>query len=117
MTYRTDRPNTVEAYATMLMTIDNQVRGRKAEQRAIRNMMGQFTAPVAVTHLSHTAGGLAPMDLSSLQTRSAQRPAAEQRYTFVNGKGTTISVCTVLTPAMSLPTAPLPIARAVINRL
>ncbi|KAH0608775.1 uncharacterized protein H6S33_001003 [Morchella sextelata] len=65
MTYRTGRPNTVEAYATMLMTIDNQVRGRKAEQRAIR---------------------LAPMDLSALQVRSAQRPAAEQRYTFVNGK-------------------------------
>ncbi|KAH0609663.1 uncharacterized protein H6S33_013149 [Morchella sextelata] len=85
-TYRTDRPNTVEAYATMLMTIDNQVRGRKAEQRAIRNTMGQFTAPAAVAHPSHTAGGLAPMDLSALQSRPTQRPAIEQRYTFVNGQ-------------------------------
>jgi hypothetical protein len=31
MTYRTDRPNTVEVYATVLMTIDNQIWGRKAE--------------------------------------------------------------------------------------
>jgi hypothetical protein len=86
MTYRTDRPNTVEAYATMLMTIDNQVRGRKAEQRAVRNTMGQFTAPATVAHPSHTAGGLAPMDLSTLQARPTQRPTAEQRYTFVNGQ-------------------------------
>ncbi|KAH0603198.1 uncharacterized protein H6S33_008202 [Morchella sextelata] len=78
MTYRTDRPNTVYEYATMLMTIDNRVRGRKAEQRAIRNTMGQFTAPAAVVHPSHTTGGLARMDLSDLQARPAQRPAAEQ---------------------------------------
>jgi hypothetical protein len=97
MTYRTDRPNTVEAYATMLMTIDNQVRGRKAEQRAIRNTMGQFTAPAAVAHPSHTAGGLAPIDLSTLQARPTQRPAP--------------------TPAMSSPTAPLPFARVGTNRL
>jgi hypothetical protein len=31
ITYRTNRPNTIEAYTTMLMTIDNQVQGRKAE--------------------------------------------------------------------------------------
>ncbi|KAH0605312.1 uncharacterized protein H6S33_004534 [Morchella sextelata] len=86
MTYRTDKPNTVEAYATMLMTIDKQVRGRKAEQRAIRNTMEQFTAPAAVAHPSHTAGGLTPMDLSALQSRPTQRPAIEQRYTFVNGQ-------------------------------
>jgi hypothetical protein len=66
MTYRTDRPNTVEAYATMLMTTDNQVRGRKAEQRAIHNTVVQFTAPATVTHPFHTAGSLAPMDLSAL---------------------------------------------------
>ncbi|KAH0606068.1 uncharacterized protein H6S33_004525 [Morchella sextelata] len=77
MTYRTDRPNTVEAYAPMLMTIDNQVRGRKAEQRAIRNTMGQFAAPAAVAHPSHTTGSLAPMDLSALQARPTQRPATE----------------------------------------
>ncbi|KAH0606520.1 uncharacterized protein H6S33_003354, partial [Morchella sextelata] len=86
ITYRIDRPNTVEAYATMLMTIDNQVRGRKAEQLAIRNTMGQFTAPAAAAHPAHTAGGLAPMDLSALQSRPTQRPAIEQRYTFVNGQ-------------------------------
>jgi hypothetical protein len=86
ITYQTDRPNTIDAYATMLMTIDNQIRGRKAEQRAIRNTMGQFTAPAAAAHPSHTTGGLASMDLSTLQTRPAQRPAAEQRYTFVNGQ-------------------------------
>ncbi|KAH0603989.1 uncharacterized protein H6S33_007020 [Morchella sextelata] len=86
MTYRTDRLNTVEAYATMLMTIDNQILGRKAEQRAIRNTMGQFTTPAAAADPFHTAGGLASMDLSTLQTRSAQRPTAEQRYTFVNGQ-------------------------------
>jgi hypothetical protein len=48
--------------------------------------MGQFTAPAAVAHPSHTAGVLAPMDLSALQARPTQRPAAEQRYTFVNGQ-------------------------------
>ncbi|KAH0609146.1 uncharacterized protein H6S33_001374 [Morchella sextelata] len=86
MTYRTDRPNTVEACVTMLMTIENQVRGRKVEQRAIRNTMGQFTAPAAVAHLFHTTGGLAPMDLSALQVRPAQRSTIEQRYTFVKGQ-------------------------------
>ncbi|KAH0608327.1 uncharacterized protein H6S33_001461 [Morchella sextelata] len=86
ITYQADRPNTIEAYATMLMTIDNQVQGHKAEQRAIRNTMGQFTAPAAVAHPSHTAGGLAPMDLSALQSHPTQRPAIEQRYTFINGQ-------------------------------
>ncbi|KAH0602477.1 uncharacterized protein H6S33_008816 [Morchella sextelata] len=128
MTYRMDRPNTVEAYATRLMTIDNQVRGCKAEQLAIRYTIGQFTAPAAVAHPSHTAGGLAPMDLSALQARPAQCPATEQRCTFVNrqrktsplknnGEGTTISVCTAPTPAMSSPTALLSIARVGTNRL
>ncbi|KAH0606468.1 uncharacterized protein H6S33_004129 [Morchella sextelata] len=69
----------------MLMTIDYQIRSRKTQQRAICVMMGQFTAPTAVVHPSHTAGGLAPMDLSALQSRPTQRPAIEQRYTFVNG--------------------------------
>ncbi|KAH0603207.1 uncharacterized protein H6S33_008211, partial [Morchella sextelata] len=86
MTYRTDRPTTVEAYATISMTIDNQVRGCKAEERAIWNTMGQFTTPAAVAHPSHTAGVRAPMDLSVLQSRPTQRPAVKQRYTFVNGQ-------------------------------
>ncbi|KAH0615360.1 uncharacterized protein H6S33_000996, partial [Morchella sextelata] len=73
-------------YMTMLMTIDNQVRGRKAEQRAINNMMGQFTAPAAVTHPSHAAGDLPPIDLSTLEAHPTQCPATEQRCTFVNGQ-------------------------------
>ncbi|KAH0606495.1 uncharacterized protein H6S33_003329 [Morchella sextelata] len=77
MTYRTGRLNTVEAYVTMLMTIDNQ---------AIRNTIGQFTTPTAVAHASHTTGGLAAMDLSPLQAHPTQRPATEQRYTFINGQ-------------------------------
>lgn len=128
MTYWTDRANTVEAYVTMLMTIDNQVRGRKAKQRAIRNTMGQFNAPAAVAHPFHTAGDLTSMDFFALQARPTQRSTAEQRYSFVNGQrktsaaennseGTTTSVCTAPILAMSSPTAPLPIACAVINRL
>jgi hypothetical protein len=70
----------------MLMTIDYQIRSRKTEQRAICVMMGQFTASAAATHPSYTAGGLTPMDLSALQTYPTQRPATEQRYTFVNGQ-------------------------------
>ncbi|KAH0609699.1 uncharacterized protein H6S33_012245 [Morchella sextelata] len=70
----------------MLMTIDYRIRSRKIQQRAICVIMGQFTAPTAVVHPSHTAGGLAPMDLSALQTYPTQRSATEQRYTFVNGQ-------------------------------
>ncbi|KAH0606496.1 uncharacterized protein H6S33_003330 [Morchella sextelata] len=92
MTYRTDRPNTVEAYSTMLMTIDNQVRSRKAEQRAIQNTMGQFTAPTAVAHPSHTTEDLAPMELSTFQACPAQHPTIEQRYTFINGQRKTSAV-------------------------
>ncbi|KAH0609707.1 uncharacterized protein H6S33_012253 [Morchella sextelata] len=112
-----DRPNSVEAYATILMRIDNQVLGRNAEQQAIRNKMGQFTAPIVVAHPSQTTGGLAPMDLFDLRTRPAQRPAAEQRYIFLGGDGTTISVCTAPTPAMSSSTALLPIVCMGTNRL
>ncbi|KAI0992791.1 hypothetical protein K3495_g15393 [Podosphaera aphanis] len=66
----------------MLMTIDNQIRGRRAEKNH-RNSAGQFTnAP----HPSHVPGGLAPMDLSASTSHRAQRPAAEERYTFVNGQ-------------------------------
>ncbi|RPB06590.1 hypothetical protein P167DRAFT_580318 [Morchella conica CCBAS932] len=90
MTYRTDRLNMVEAYATMLMTIDKQIRGRKAE-RAIHNTMGQFIAPAATAHLSHTAGYLAPIDFSTFQAHPTQQPATEQRYTFVNGQRKIIS--------------------------
>lgn len=76
MTYCTGRPNMVEAYATMLMTIEYQIRGRKAEQRAIRKTIRQFTTPAPTAHPSHNAGALAPIDLSALQAHPTERPAS-----------------------------------------
>ncbi|KAI0993010.1 hypothetical protein K3495_g15174, partial [Podosphaera aphanis] len=84
MMYRLEKPENMEQYAAMLMTIDNRVRGRKADQGAHRNPMGQFSAP-SVPHPSHIPGGLAPMDLSALQNRTTPRPPVEQRYHFSNG--------------------------------
>ncbi|KAH0609727.1 uncharacterized protein H6S33_012273 [Morchella sextelata] len=101
MTYWIDRTNIIEAYATIFMTIDNQIRSRKAKQRAIRNTMGQFTARAAVAHPSHTAGDLPPMDLSVLQTCSAQCPADEQQYTFVNGQRKTSTTDPAIPPIAS----------------
>ncbi|KAI0992920.1 hypothetical protein K3495_g15264 [Podosphaera aphanis] len=82
--YRTDKPNNLQDFATNLMTIDNRIRGRKADQRFARNPMGQFSSPNA-GHPSHVPGGLAPMDLSALQSRATLRPPIDQRYSFVNG--------------------------------
>ncbi|KAI0995438.1 hypothetical protein K3495_g12740 [Podosphaera aphanis] len=82
--YRVEKPGTLVEFATMLMTIDNRIRGRKAEQNIPRNSIGQYSSPI-VTHPSYIPGGLAPMDLSALQSPRTQRPEPEKRYTFTNG--------------------------------
>lgn len=84
MVYRMDKPRTLEELATTLMTVDNRIRGHKAEQRNVRNNMGQFSSPISA-HPSHVPGGPTPMDLSALQARSSPRPPMEQRYTFTDG--------------------------------
>lgn len=66
------------------MKIDNQIRGRKAEQRASHNTVFQ-PSPPALGHPSHMAGGFAPMDLSAIHTQVTSRPPLEERYVLVNG--------------------------------
>lgn len=85
LTFRTDLPNSTEAFASMLMIIDNQVRGRKAD-KTVRNNLSQSQTSHITTHPSHVPGGLAPMDLSASQYMMAVRPTPENRYTFINGQ-------------------------------
>lgn len=82
--FQTETPTCLESYAKALMTIDNRIRGRKAEQNSHRPPVAQIPNS-NVGHLSHVAGGVVPMDLSALLAQQAQRPPVEQRYTYVNG--------------------------------
>ncbi|KAI1007902.1 hypothetical protein K3495_g326 [Podosphaera aphanis] len=81
--YRVEKPRSLLEFATMLMTIDNRIRGRKAEQNIPQNSIGQYSSPIA-THPSYIQGSLAPMDLSALQSPRTQRPEPEKCYTFTN---------------------------------
>ncbi|KAF5181718.1 Retrotransposon-derived protein peg10 [Thalictrum thalictroides] len=84
MIYRMEKSQSLEELATALMTVDNRIRGHKAEQRNVRNNIGQYTSQ-STAHPSHIPGGLTSMDLSALQNRQSFRPPIDQRYTFVNG--------------------------------
>lgn len=84
LSYRIDAPKNLEEYAFTLMKIDNQIRGRKAEQRASHNTVFQ-TSPPASGHPSHVAGGFAPMDLSAIHTQVTSRPPLGERYVSNNG--------------------------------
>lgn len=83
--FRTELPKQLSLYATTLMTIDNQIRGRRAD-KAIRNNANYFHAPEVAQQSSFLPGGLAPMDLSALKIGSISRPTIENRYTIINGQ-------------------------------
>lgn len=84
MIYQMEKPISLEQYALTLMTIDNRIRGHKAELSVNRNAVGQFST-VSGAHPSHIAGGITPMDLSAIQTQLSIRPIIEHRYNFING--------------------------------
>lgn len=82
--FQTETPTSLESYAKTLMTIDNRIRGRKAEQSSHRAPISQVPN-TNVGHPSHIAGGVVPMDLSALLAQQTQRPPVELRYTYING--------------------------------
>lgn len=84
MIYQTERSQTLEDFAMILMKMDNKIRSRKQEQG--NHIVGQLGFTNNPPHPSHVAGGLTSMDLSALRMASNQRPAPELRYTFSNGQ-------------------------------
>lgn len=75
LTFQTDLPKTISAFAAMINTIDNQVRGLKADL-SMPHMYHLPTHP-PISYPSHQPGGLAPMDLSALPIFSIQRKTPE----------------------------------------
>ncbi|KAH0606065.1 uncharacterized protein H6S33_004522 [Morchella sextelata] len=115
ITYRTDRPNTIEAYATMFgaVKLNNGLFGIRWDNLP--------PPPLSHTHLippeaspQWTSPPSKPVPLNALPPNNdtpLSMDSAKPLPPKNNGEGTTISVCTAPTLAMSSPTAPLPIAR------
>lgn len=57
----------------MLMTMDNRICGRRAEKTTTHDQTGH-PVNISTPHPSHIPGGIAPMDLSSLQIHSSWPP-------------------------------------------
>ena len=84
MSHRVETPVILEDYAILLMRIDNQIWGRKAEQKYTRDFP-KYLTDKHLAHPSHVPGGLTPMDLSAMHSSTTTRPSLDKRYVFVNG--------------------------------